>query len=77
MIKLLLLYSGLKLGKVLLSGGSMLLALGVPVLVGLFVWRPSPMLLLIAVMAWPQLWKPGSTAATARKGRPTTPSHPP
>jgi Zn-dependent protease len=31
--------------------------LGVPVLVGLFVWRPSPMLLIIAIMAWPQLWK--------------------
>lgn len=31
--------------------------LGVPVLVGLFVWRPSPMLLIIAVLAWPQLWK--------------------
>lgn len=31
--------------------------LGVPVLVGLFVWRPSPMLILIALMAAPQLWK--------------------
>ena len=31
--------------------------LGVPLLVGLFLWRPSPMLLLIAVLAWPQLWK--------------------
>jgi Zn-dependent protease len=30
--------------------------LGVPVLVGLFLWRPSPMLLLIAVLALPQLW---------------------
>lgn len=31
--------------------------LGVPVLVGLFLWRPSPMLILMAVLAWPQLWK--------------------
>ena len=31
--------------------------LGVPVLLGLFVWRPSPMLILIALMAAPQLWK--------------------
>ncbi len=31
--------------------------LGVPVLVGLFFWRPSPMLILIAVLAAPQVWK--------------------
>ncbi|OYU26492.1 MAG: site-2 protease family protein [Burkholderiales bacterium PBB2] len=31
--------------------------LGVPVLGALFWWRPSPMLLLIALLAWPQLWK--------------------
>ena len=31
--------------------------LGVPILVGLFVFRPSPMLILIAIMAWPQLLK--------------------
>jgi len=31
--------------------------LGVPMLVALFLWRPSPMLILIAIMAWPQLWK--------------------
>ncbi len=31
--------------------------LGVPVLVALFLWRPSPMLILMAVLAWPQLWK--------------------
>lgn len=30
---------------------------GVPVLVGLFLWRPSPMLILVAVLAGPQLWK--------------------
>lgn len=30
---------------------------GVPILVGLFIWIPSPMLVLIAVLALPQLWK--------------------
>jgi Zn-dependent protease len=31
--------------------------LGVPVLVALFFWRPSPMLILMAVLAAPQVWK--------------------
>lgn len=31
--------------------------LGVPVLIGVFFWRPSPMLVLIAVLAAPQVWK--------------------
>ena len=31
--------------------------LGVPLLVGLFLWRPSPLLLLVAVLAGPQLWR--------------------
>lgn len=31
--------------------------LGVPVLLALFYWRPSPMLVLMAVLAAPQLWK--------------------
>lgn len=31
--------------------------LGVPVLVGVFLWRPSPMLILIGVLAAPQVWK--------------------
>lgn len=34
--------------------------LGAPILIGLFIWNPSPMFLLIAVLAWPQLmlaWK--------------------
>lgn len=30
--------------------------LGVPLLLGAFFWRPSPLLLLIAVLAAPQLW---------------------
>ncbi len=29
--------------------------LGAPLLVGLFFWRPSPMLILMALLAWPQL----------------------
>lgn len=28
-----------------------------PVLVALFLWRPSPMLVLMALLAAPQLWK--------------------
>jgi Zn-dependent protease len=31
--------------------------LGVPILVALFFWRPSPMLLLMALLAAPQVWK--------------------
>ena len=31
--------------------------LGVPILIGLFFWRPSPMLILMAVLAAPQAWK--------------------
>lgn len=30
---------------------------GVPVLLALFYWRPSPMLILVALMAGPQLWR--------------------
>ncbi len=30
--------------------------LGVPLLAGLFFWRPSPLLILIALMALPQVW---------------------
>lgn len=30
---------------------------GVPILVGLFIWRPSPLLVLIAILAAPQLWR--------------------
>ena len=31
--------------------------LGVPILIGLFFWRPSPMLILMALLAAPQAWK--------------------
>jgi Zn-dependent protease len=30
---------------------------GVPVLIALFFYRPSPMLILIAILAWPHVWK--------------------
>ncbi len=31
--------------------------LGVPILVAIFLWRPSPMLILVAVLAAPHVWK--------------------
>jgi Zn-dependent protease len=31
--------------------------LGVPILAALFVWRPSPMLVLVAILAAPQVWQ--------------------
>ena len=31
--------------------------LGVPILAALFVWRPSPMLILFGLLAAPQVWK--------------------
>ena len=31
--------------------------LGVPVLIGIFFWRPSPILILMAIIAAPQVWK--------------------
>ena len=31
--------------------------LGAPVLVGLFLWRPSPMLIIVALLAAPHVWK--------------------
>ena len=40
--------------------------LGVPVLIGLFMLRPSPLLILVAVLAAPQVWK----AITYRKDSP-------
>lgn len=30
--------------------------LGAPMLVGLFLWRPSPLLVVIALLAAPQVW---------------------
>jgi Zn-dependent protease len=31
--------------------------LGVPIMVGLFLWRPSPLLILMVILAAPQVWK--------------------
>jgi hypothetical protein len=45
----LLLFSGLKWGKLATSGGSMLPAL--------MLYRPSPMLLIVAILAAPELVK--------------------
>lgn len=42
--------------------------IGIPVLVAVFVWRPSPLLLLIALLALPQAWanlRGGKSATTA------------
>lgn len=44
--------------------------LGAPVLVALFFWRPSPLLLLMALLAGPQVWK----AWKWRKGEPLDPA---
>jgi Zn-dependent protease len=42
--------------------------LGVPILVGLFFWIPSPLLVLIAILALPQIWSvlSGKTALESR-----------
>jgi len=50
--------------------------IGAPILVALFLYRPSPMLILIAVMAWPQLvkawkYKPDSEEAQTYYAVPT------
>lgn len=51
--------------------------LGVPILIALFFWRPSPMLLLMALLAAPQVWKawkfdPNSEEAKTYYAVPTT-----
>jgi len=43
--------------------------LGVPVLVGFFLWRPSPILILVAVMAAPQVMKAWRYDAQAPENR--------
>jgi Zn-dependent protease len=42
--------------------------LGVPVLLALFLWHPSPMLVLIAVVAIPHLWRTTSDASSMPAG---------
>ncbi len=44
-------------GRITAVLGPRIWLLGVPVLVGLFLWRPSPMLVLMALLAAPQAWK--------------------
>jgi Zn-dependent protease len=43
--------------------------LGVPMLVALFVLRPSPMLILIALLAWPQVLKAWRYRSDSEEGR--------
>jgi len=43
--------------------------LGVPVLGALFMWRPSPMLLLMALLAAPQVWKAIKFRRDSEEGR--------
>jgi Zn-dependent protease len=44
-------------GRITAVLGPRIWLLGVPVLGALFLWRPSPMLILMAVLAAPQVWK--------------------
>lgn len=46
--------------------------LGVPLLIGFFVWKPSPLLLIIALLAAPQVWAAfkGEDATVARIAAP-------
>ncbi len=48
--------------------------LGAPVLVGLFLWRPSPMLIIVALLAAPQVWKTFRGEAHAAPGYYDTPA---
>jgi len=43
--------------------------LGVPMLVALFMWRPSPMLLVMALLAAPQAWKAWKYRADSPEGQ--------
>ncbi len=43
--------------------------LGVPVMVGLFLWRPSPMLILFGLLAAPQVWKAFTYRADSDEAR--------
>jgi Zn-dependent protease len=43
--------------------------LGVPMLVALFAWRPSPMLLVMALLAAPQAWKAWKYRADSPEGQ--------
>ena len=43
-------------GRVTAAISPKLWLLGAPLLIGLFLWHPSPMYLLIALLAWPSFW---------------------
>ena len=43
--------------------------LGVPILIALFLWRPSPMLLLMALLAAPQVWKAWTYRADSEEAK--------
>lgn len=43
--------------------------LGVPVMIGLFLWRPSPMLILFGLLAAPQVWKAFTYRADSDEAR--------
>ena len=43
--------------------------LGVPILVAVFLWRPSPMLILFALLAAPQVWKAWTYRADSEEAR--------
>lgn len=42
--------------------------LGIPLLIGLFIWRPSPLLILIAIFAVPQVWKTLKDKSISKSG---------
>ena len=44
-------------GRVMAAISPLMWLIGFPLLIGLFLWHPSPMLILIAVLAAPQVWK--------------------
>lgn len=43
-------------GRIMAAISPLMWLIGFPLLIGLFVWHPSPMLILIAVLAAPQVW---------------------
>jgi Zn-dependent protease len=43
-------------GRIMAAISPKLWLLGVPLLIGLFIWHPSPMIIVIGLMALPQVW---------------------
>jgi Zn-dependent protease len=52
-------------GRIMTAISPKLWLLGVPLLIGLFVWHPSPMIIVIALMALPQVWSVVTTKGLA------------